>query len=242
MKTREKRSVIWKIEKEKLINVVKQCNTIKDILISFNLSSKGGNNKTLKKRLQYDNIDFSHITLGIGHNKGKKLNRVKMPLDEIMVENSTFSRCHIKKRILDENIIEEKCKICGSLPEWNNKKLVMVLDHINGISNDNRLENLRFLCPNCNSQQETFAGKNNRIDPSLRKREKDACPHCGEDKRIASKACYRCVRFSKSNIQKPTKEQLQQDLLTMNLTKIGKKYMVAHTTISRWTQSYELNF
>ena len=54
------------------------------------------------------------------------------------------------------------CGICGLGPEWNGMVLVLQIDHINGDSTDSRLENLRFLCPNCHSQTETFAGRNCR--------------------------------------------------------------------------------
>lgn len=55
--------------------------------------------------------------------------------------------------------MEYRCSICGNTGEWNSKKLVLQLDHINGIHNDNRIENLRLLCPNCHSQTDTFCGK-----------------------------------------------------------------------------------
>ena len=64
------------------------------------------------------------------------------------------------KRIIDDNLIEYKCQECGLKDSWNNKMLVLHLDHINGISNDHRLENLRFLCPNCHSQTDTYTDKN----------------------------------------------------------------------------------
>ena len=63
---------------------------------------------------------------------------------------------------MKSGILKNKCSICGLDGKWNDKKLIMVLDHINGINNDNRKENLRMLCPNCNSQQPTFAGRNKR--------------------------------------------------------------------------------
>lgn len=65
----------------------------------------------------------------------------------------------LKKRLLKENILDDKCDICG-IDEWNGKKLIMQLDHINGISNDHRLENIRLLCPNCHSQTDTWCGRN----------------------------------------------------------------------------------
>ena len=68
----------------------------------------------------------------------------------------------LKIRLFKEGLLEEKCAICGNLGEWNDKPLSLVIDHINGNHSDNRIENLRILCPNCHSQTETFAGKNKK--------------------------------------------------------------------------------
>jgi hypothetical protein len=85
-----------------------------------------------------------------------------VPLEEALVENSTYSRVLLKKRLIKEGILIEECSECGQGPEWNGKPLVLQLDHKNGINNDNRKVNLRLLCPNCHSQTETFAGRNSR--------------------------------------------------------------------------------
>ena len=78
-----------------------------------------------------------------------------------MVENSTYQNTtKLKERIIREGIIPYECALCGNKGEWNGKKLVLQLDHINGKHFDHRKENLRFLCPNCHSQTETFSGKN----------------------------------------------------------------------------------
>ena len=68
-------------------------------------------------------------------------------------------RTSIRRRILTNKLLPYKCSKCG-IKEWNKEKLSLVLDHINGINNDNKLENLRWVCPNCNSQLPTFAGRN----------------------------------------------------------------------------------
>lgn len=81
----------------------------------------------------------------------------------ILVKNSTYTnRTALKKRLVDEKILPYRCAICGNEGEWNSYPLVLQLDHINGINNDNRIENLRFLCPNCHSQTTTFSGRNRR--------------------------------------------------------------------------------
>lgn len=159
---RKKRSLIWKISKEELENIIKTNDSFGKVLKYFNLNNKGGNVKTLKARLKYECIDFNHIKLGIRSNKNRKFNVKLIPLENVLVENSDYSRYSLKKRLISNNLLENKCQLCNQLPEWQNENLVMVLDHINGVSNDNRLENLRLLCPNCNSQTLTFSGRNKR--------------------------------------------------------------------------------
>ena len=62
-----------------------------------------------------------------------------------------------------EELIPYRCSVCGIEPMWQSKPLTLVLDHINGVNNDNRLQNLRFLCPNCNSQTNTFSRGHRRM-------------------------------------------------------------------------------
>ena len=160
MKNRKKRSAIWKIERIQLQNIVETAKTFSEILIKFNLNNKGGNIKTLKNRLKIEGITFDHIKQGRDSNKGKHFNKKCHLLKDVLVAGSSYSRNTLKKRLIKIGLLNSsKCNICELLPKWNGSKLVFVLDHINGISNDNRIENLRLLCPNCNSQTDTFAGK-----------------------------------------------------------------------------------
>ena len=100
-------------------------------------------------------------------NKGLEVGRYKkwnenFSLEKVLVKDSTYARQHIKRRILENNLIDYRCACCGIGPEWNRKPMPLILDHINGINNDNRLENLRFVCSNCDSQLPTYKSKNKR--------------------------------------------------------------------------------
>lgn len=86
--------------------------------------------------------------------------RAQFPNSEIFVEDSSYPRHSIKRRIIEDDLIPYVCACCGGEPMWQGKPLVLILDHINGINNDNRLENLRFVCSNCDSQLPTYKSKN----------------------------------------------------------------------------------
>lgn len=78
--------------------------------------------------------------------------------DKVFIEGSTHPRHRLKERFL--KLVPHQCAICGQSDTWNGLKLVLQLDHKNGIHNDNRRENLQLVCPNCHSQTETYAGRN----------------------------------------------------------------------------------
>ena len=86
----------------------------------------------------------------------------KVSPEELFCENSKHPRSVLRRTIIANKLIPYTCAICG-ITEWQGKNLSLELDHINGINNDNRLENLRFLCPNCHSQTVTYGSKNQRI-------------------------------------------------------------------------------
>jgi len=86
-------------------------------------------------------------------------------LKNIFCKNSTLSTQSLIKYISDNDILPYKCKICG-ISEWNDKFIILELDHINGDNRDNRIENLRFLCPNCHSQTDTWRGRGKSRYPS----------------------------------------------------------------------------
>lgn len=95
-------------------------------------------------------------------NKGKTLGRSPLRLEnsQVFVEGSSYPRHRLKERILEEEMIQYRCACCGIGPEWLGKPMPLILDHINGVNDDNRLENLRFVCSNCDTQLPTYKSKN----------------------------------------------------------------------------------
>lgn len=219
MQDRKNQSIIWSISKDEFESLVKKSETIADILRYFNMNNKGGNHATVKRRVKLENIDISHISLGRGSNKGKRFNPKKTN-DEYFCENSSANRHHIKKRIIKNNLIKYECSACGLANSWNNKELVLQLEHKNGIPNDNRLENLCFLCPNCHSQTDTYAGKRFKKPSKIKKG------------RSGPKTWLR-------KVERPSKKDLDKLIKQYPMTTIGKMYGVSDNAIRKWKKYYD---
>ena len=132
--------------------IVAESNSMKEFLDKIGNSSSGNAHKRWKKYFEENNIDYSHFK--------KRWSSKEKTIEETFVEGNYFDQKSLKSKVLKYNLIEYKCS-CGNTGEWNGKVLILQLDHINGNNCDNRIENLRFLCPNCHSQTETHSGKNN---------------------------------------------------------------------------------
>jgi len=221
-KLRKNTSVIWSMPYDEFKILVENSTSIGEILKCFNLQNKGGNSNTVKRRIKHENIDMSHITLGRGSNKGKRFTPKKSDA-EFFCENSNTSRHHIKQRIIKNNLIKYECSACGISNMWNNKELVLQLEHKNGINNDNRLENLTFLCPNCHTQTNTFAGRN-------RNRNRNKIPKTKKG-RGGPKHWLR-------KVERPSKEELEELIKKYSMVKIGKMYGVSDTAVRKWIKYY----
>lgn len=216
-------SIIWKLTKNQFSNIIKESKSYREVLRKLGLESKGGNPTTLKKRIKEDKLDDSHIL-----NRPKNfmaLCKTTIPLTSILIDNSNYNRTSLKRRLIKDKLLEYKCKKCDNIGEWQGIKLVLQLDHENGVSTDNTLANLRFLCPNCHSQTSTFAGK------SLKKKIKisELNPEWRNKDRIKQRKVLR-----------PSREELQFLIKNTPFTTLGKKYNVSDNAVRKWCKRYNL--
>lgn len=123
-----------------------------------------------KKKIDWFDAQVTRLGLDTTHWTGlrgvSKKKSFLFPTDEILIKNSPANPITVKRRVLREGLIEYKCALCTLSDKWNGSDLTLQLDHINGDKKDARLMNLRFLCPNCHSQTETW-GPANRVDSNL---------------------------------------------------------------------------
>jgi len=108
----------------------------------------------IKKYIKEYNLNTSHFT-GQGWLKGKTHTFTQKPLSKILVDGKYYKSYRLKERLIRAGLKNRECEMCG-IVKWNNKVAPLELDHISGIKTDNRIENLRILCPNCHAQTPTY--------------------------------------------------------------------------------------
>lgn len=142
---------------DELIDAFNNSRSIAQILTILNLKAAGGNYKVIKFHLERLNLDVKKLS-GQSWSNGIQF-ASKRDLNEYLVYGSRIGSFKLKKRLIKENIFKKQCSNCH-LDKWMGNDIPLELDHINGINIDNRLENLRLLCPNCHALTSTYRGKN----------------------------------------------------------------------------------
>lgn len=144
---------------QQFIEAVLSSKSVAEVLSKLQLSPTGGSYKLFHMRVKKLNIDTSHFT-GKGHLKGKTHNwSPKIPIEDILIDGSTYQTRKLKDRLIKEGYFKNACFICG-IDSWLDNPIILELHHINGKSDDHRLNNLQLICPNCHSQTDNFCGKN----------------------------------------------------------------------------------
>lgn len=160
----EGRDTVYSISDNEFKEIWNTSTTYREVLrrLKPTTTYSGSEYRALKARQKELNLSSEHM-LGQGHNKGKKFPTThKQSLSEILVEGSNYNIFNLKKRLFEVNLLKNECLWCGNLGNWNGNELTLHLDHINGINNDNRIDNLRILCPMCHALTDTFRGRNKK--------------------------------------------------------------------------------
>ncbi|MFZ2188418.1 MAG: HNH endonuclease signature motif containing protein [Candidatus Moraniibacteriota bacterium] len=145
-----------------LKKAVELSTSVRQVLKRLKLKEAGGNYSQIKKFLELYKINTKHFT-GKGWNKGMSgIGKPRQELEEILKKDSNFQSFKLKKRLFVAGLKPKHCEECGWHKISNDGRLPLELDHINGDSKDNRLENLRVLCPNCHSLKPTHRGRNRK--------------------------------------------------------------------------------
>ncbi|MBA3047032.1 HNH endonuclease [Patescibacteria group bacterium] len=148
--------------KQALAKAAKKSTSVRQVICKLNLKQAGGNYSQIKKYLELYKIDIKHFK-GKAWNKGLRgIGKPRISLEKILVSHSEYQSYKLKKRLFAANLKLPKCEECGWAEKSTDGRIPLELDHINGHSKDNRLKNLRVLCPNCHSLKPTHRGRNRK--------------------------------------------------------------------------------
>jgi hypothetical protein len=143
-------------DKQNLEKICKESHSYAQCLKKMNIVPSGGNYKTLKRHIKKYNIDISHFTHQ-SWNKGKTIGP-KRDIADYLSNEQFITSWKLKNRLLKEEIFQAKCYDCENIT-WNGFPIPLELHHIDGNSENNNLDNLLLLCPNCHAQTDNYRAK-----------------------------------------------------------------------------------
>ena len=249
---------INRLSSQQINEVIQSSNSWDQVMNKFGYKSLAFCNQ-IKSKLDNLNINTSHL-------RDCKYNLRLIENSEVFVEDSDYvNGSNIKKRLQNDMGWERSCSSC-KLKDWLGNPIPIQLDHINGNHFDNRIENLRFLCPNCHALTDTYCGKNMKIVRDRKQFENNInsntshesksqkqkaqiqpkqCLHCDTHIAQHNTHCSKCddkIKYESGINRKipirPSLEQLEEDMTIMSVVKVGQKYGVSDNCIRKWIKKY----
>ncbi len=213
-----------------------------EALRKLGLRPHGGNFRLFRKYVdEIWRIPTDHFNADAARVARVKTLQRPVPLADVLVEGSSYSRTKLKQRLYASGLKARSCELCGQGENWRGRRMSLILDHINGVPDDNRLSNMRIVCPNCAATLDTHCGRQNRLSPR-------ECALCGKaftprysKQHYCSSYCGqrhgnrdRTPKPDARKVPRPSYEQLQADLQIMSVVAVGHKYGVSDTAIRKW--------
>ena len=240
-----------RFDEQQLRAAIQDSNSWAEVLRKLGYRSAGGNWRTVQKYAAAWSLDTDHFdpwrasSAALIRSRGRSI-----PLTEVMVKSSTYKRVHLKRRLFEEGIKQRCCEMCGQGEIWRGARMALILDHINGVPDDHRLENLRILCPNCAGTLSTHCGRKNELPVHPR-----TCPTCGREfvprtsrTRYCSQPCG--IRWDRSHLRgvaqpsrrrvdRAPRDELLAEIAATSYVAVGRKYGVSDNAVRKWVRFYE---
>lgn len=142
-----------------VMEVIKNSYSFAEVFRKMDKSPSGRSYMVLKRFIIKNNINYSHFDPW----KNNQYKHVEKPIQDWLSIGTNINSRYLKDKLYKVGLKSRECELCGQNEEWMGKTMSLILDHINGINNDNRLDNLRIVCPNCNATLDTHCRGHKKI-------------------------------------------------------------------------------
>lgn len=213
-----------------------ESSSLKEFQVKLGYSPNGNVKKVIENYCALHNISLDHFTY-------KTQEKIQRSEENVFIKNSTASQRTLRQWYLKGEYTEYKCSICGLPPEWQGKPLSLTLDHIDGNNTNNELSNLRWVCPNCDRQLDTYGSKNNHKE-RINAKQKFYCQICGKEISHGSTYCSDCYGLANRKVQnRPNAEELLNIMKQNNgnFTAVGRLFGVSDNAIRKWCENYGMS-